>query len=96
VNQVQKTQQQLIQLVNSVNVLSNVDNLEHQIREMTTQALPQGAWPDDLEPLPVLRAEIATMLRAQGNLTEALKQGLKGFLLLERRTGDTWVRSLFK
>jgi hypothetical protein len=82
--------------MNSVNVLSNVDDLENQMRDTTTQAFPQGAWPDDLGPLPLLRVEIATMLRAQGNLTKALKQGLKGFLLLERRTGDTWVRSSFK
>jgi hypothetical protein len=96
VNQVRITQQQLLQLIRSANALSNVDDLENQIRETTTQALPEGAWPDDLEPLPSLRSQIAAMLKAQGNFAKALKRCLNGVLLLERRTGDTWVRSLFK
>jgi hypothetical protein len=35
------------------------------------------------------------MLKAQGNLADALKYSLKGTLFSERRTGDTWVRGLF-
>jgi hypothetical protein len=62
---------------------------------MTIQAFPQGDWPDNLEPLPSMRNQIAAMHKAQGNHTEALKRCLKGALLLERRTGDTWVRSSF-
>jgi hypothetical protein len=85
-----------MQLMHSVSALSNVNALENQIRELTTQVIPSGDWPDDLAPLPSLRTQIATMFRAQGNLAEALKQGLKGCLMLEIRTGDTWVRNLFK
>lgn len=72
-----------------------MDKIEADVRNIAKQVFPGGDWPDDLEPLPSLRIRFTGILRAQGHFIGALKQGIRGCMLSERRIGDTWVRNLF-
>ncbi|KAF2799508.1 SET domain-containing protein [Melanomma pulvis-pyrius CBS 109.77] len=95
IDQLERSQQQLIQLINEAVCLTDVNKIEADVRNIATQVFPDGNWPDDLEPLPSLRIRLAGILKAQGRLIDALKQGIRGCMLSERRIGGTWVRNLF-
>ncbi|KAJ4314424.1 hypothetical protein N0V94_006473 [Neodidymelliopsis sp. IMI 364377] len=93
--QVKQSQQQLVELVNEAVRLQNVDSLEINALNIAKHAFPGGHWPDDLQPWPTMRIRSAQTLKARGRSIDALKQGIKGYLSLERRTGDIWIRNLF-
>jgi hypothetical protein len=94
IEQIEQSQQQLIELTNEAVRLGDVDSFEIDAQNIAKHAFPGGDWPDDLEPWPTMRIRFAQILRARGRLTDALIQGVRGYLSLERRTGAKWIRHL--
>lgn len=94
-DQLEQSQHQLIELINDAVQHVNVDGIETGIRVIAERAFPHGDWPVDLEPLPTLRTRLATLLWTLGRVINALREGFKGCMLLNRRIGDTWVHHLF-
>jgi SET and MYND domain-containing protein len=94
IEQITQSQQQLVKLVNEAVHLEDVDSLEIDALKIAKYAFPGGHWPDDLHPWPTMRIQFAQILRACGRLMDALMQSVRGYLSLERRTGDIWIRHL--
>ena len=96
IEQIKQSQQQLIELTNEAVRLEDFDSFEIDAQNIAKHAFPGGDWPDDLQPWPTLRIRLAqSLLRARGRSMDALMQGVRGHLSLERRTGDIWIRHLF-
>lgn len=95
IEQIKQTQQQLIELTNEAVRLKDVDGFEIDAQNIAKRAFPNGDWPDDLQPWPILRIRLAQILMERGRSMDALMQGVRGYLTLERRTGDIWIRQLF-
>jgi hypothetical protein len=94
ITRIKQSQEELLLLCNDTNS-SNVDMLETDAENIAKRTFPDGSWPNDLEPWPSLCIRHASILRACGRLEDALKQGVRGYLSLERRKGDIWIRQLF-
>jgi hypothetical protein len=92
---IEQSQQQLIQLINSSDPINSADNFENDVQNIVKLAFPAGDWPDDLAPWPSTRIAFAFVLRAYDRLVDSLKQGVRGYLSLERRTGAVWIHHLF-
>ncbi|KAF2023769.1 SET domain-containing protein [Setomelanomma holmii] len=95
IEQVKQSQQQLLQLTKEAVEEGNVDIFESKAPAITTAAFPDGHWPEDLAPWPSSRNSLASIHQAHGRRLEALKDALKGQLLLEHRAGDNWVLHLY-
>ncbi|KAH6614323.1 hypothetical protein C7974DRAFT_74191 [Boeremia exigua] len=94
IEQIQQSQQQLIDLTNEAVHLNDISSLEIEAQDIAKHVFPGGHWPRDLQPWPAMRILFAQELRARGRLMEAMKQGIIGYLFFEPRTGDTWIRHL--
>jgi hypothetical protein len=83
------------QLVNYSKALSpeDADNVLQNARNIAKGAFPDSHWPEDLPPWPGMRNLTANLLILRGRPKAALLQGVKGYMLLEPRTGDVWVRN---
>jgi hypothetical protein len=95
IEQIRQSQQQLIELTNKAVRLGDVDSFEIDAQAIAKHTFPGRDWPDDLAPWPTMRIRFAQILRAHGRLTEALMQGVRGHLSIQRRTGVNWIRHLF-
>ena len=93
-DQLLRSQQQLIEVVNEAVHPVDVDKIEAEVRNVAKNTFSGEDWPDDLEPLPSLRMRLAGVFRTRNQTIEALSQGIRGCLWSERRIGDTWVRNL--
>jgi hypothetical protein len=95
IKQIKQSQEQLIVLTNEAVRLKDVDSFEIAARNVAKHAFPSGDWPEDLEPWPTMRIQFAQILVAQGQWMDGLMQGVKGYLSLDRRTGNIWIQHLF-
>lgn len=95
IKEIEQGQEQLIALSNKAVNLNNIDNFETDAQDIAKQVFAGGDWPDDLQPWPMMCIRYSDILRAHGRLVGALKQGVRGYFLLARRTGDTWIQHLF-
>jgi hypothetical protein len=93
--QIKQSQKQLIVLTNEAVHLKDVDSFEIAARDVAKYAFPGGDWPDELEPWPTMRIRFAQILVARGQWMDGLMQAVRGYLSLERRTGNTWIQHLF-
>ena len=94
IEQISQTQPQLIELINDED-RHNINTFEADAQNIAKHAFPSGVWPSDLYPWPLLRLRFAELLKGRGRLVDAMIQGIRGCLLLERRRGQAWVRNLF-
>jgi len=95
IKKIDQCQQQLIDLVNETNEQSDLNIFDTKVRDITKLAFPNGEWPKHLEPWPSLQLRLSSIHRARGDLLTGLRHGLRGYLTMERRTGDKWVRHAF-
>jgi SET and MYND domain-containing protein len=71
--------------------------VEKQLRTITACALPEASlpWPDDMDPLPLARLNLAMMYLDQGNTVQALRHSFQGKLVSRRRNGGPdWVNEM--
>jgi hypothetical protein len=95
IDQIKRSQQQLIELINQAVRSEDIDGFEIDAQNIAKQAFPRGDWPHDLQPWPVTRIQFARVLMAHGRFVDGLKQGVRGYLSLQRRITHIWFPNLF-
>jgi hypothetical protein len=94
IEQIKQAQQQLGDLIQTIR-FEDIDNFGAQAQNIAKHAFNDGNWPEDLPPWPLVRIQSSEIHIIRGRLIEALKQGVRGYLSLDRRIGDVWLRRLF-
>ena len=94
IEQIKQCQQQLVRHIGKAEP-EDADNLEQDARNIAKGAFPNGNWPEDLHPWPFMHIQTARLLMVCGRPKDALVHGVKGYMSIEPRTGDFWVRHLF-
>ena len=94
IEQIRQSQQQLLKLIETASV-ENHDGLEIDAQDIAQQAFPDGHWPDGLSPWPAMHIHFAGILLKRGRLIDALMHSIRGYMFVNRRTGDIWVWHLF-
>lgn len=92
--QIGRSQDKLIPLIHEAFRNSSVDFFESRAPAIIQTAFPNSAWPADLEPWPSSRISLANIHSANGKYLDALKYSVSGYLRLEPRSGDKWIRHL--
>lgn len=93
IEQIKQCQEQLRKYLSTV-LPEDADNVEQVARNIAKDVFPNGNWPEDLYPWPMMRIQTARLLMVRGRPKDALVHGVKGYMSSERRTGDFWVRHL--
>jgi hypothetical protein len=91
---IQKRQQQLSDFLDGAVHCKHVESLQIGAQNITKHAFPDGNWPYDLPPWPAMRIHSSQIHIMHGRWIDALMHGVRGYLSLERSTGDVWVRKL--
>jgi hypothetical protein len=86
-------QHRLIDIIDKTNADTDLDVFK-------TDFLPfpflNGHWPNDVAPFPQAHIRLSQLYHVRGDHMASLKHGIQGYLSLERRTGDKWVRHAFE
>lgn len=71
-----------------------LENFVAKLKGVMREGLPQGAWPDSLDPLPDLRLSLAMSYGELHHLGASVMYALKGCLLNKgRHVGPDWVHN---
>ena len=90
IEQIKQCQEQFVKYQRII-CPEDADNVEQVARNIAKDVFPNGNWPEDLYPWPMMRIQTARLLMVRGRPRDALVHGVKGYMSSERRTGGFWV-----
>ncbi|KAB5532518.1 hypothetical protein GE09DRAFT_973386 [Coniochaeta sp. 2T2.1] len=72
----------------------NITKMEADILGLSRRVLKDGAWPEHLDPMPLVRNSLAQIYLNKDEHFSALRNSLRGTLMSRYRNGPEWVNNL--